>query len=204
MAVTTLGAYLILARYNREKWNHLNNSTVAARAVGAEEELIGEQEQAHEQAEELFPEDNFPLPQLTQQERANLPLPTSTETPDFTGVRMLHSFHTNTFAWLYENIPDLNEPGEGDAAPALAEDEPPEKTPSQIIDEMMMASGTGENDPGIGWLAVVDAANFAAFVEKMGGKTGPLWRMYDIDVVPLNNDQTTWDVYKFMTAVHWD
>ena len=50
----------------------------------------------------------------------------------------------------------------------------------------------------------MDAGDFKAFVEKVGGKTHPLWRMYDIEVIPLNNDQTTWDIYKMMTPVHWN
>lgn len=225
MAVTTPGAYLIIARYNREKWNGLKKPAPAAETraheVGAdgnqnptpeapEGPTINEQQEAHEQAEKLFPENNFPLPQLTDKERRKVPPLVSTEStspPDLKGVRMLHTFHTNMFARLHEKIPDIDEGDEDEdaAASTPAEDEPmPEQTRSQILDEIFTAPNTGEKDPGIGWLAIVDAGDFKAFVENAGGKTHPLWRMYDIEVVPLNNDQTTWDIYKMMTPVHWN
>jgi hypothetical protein len=41
------------------------------------------------------------------------------------------------------------------------------------------APGTDEKDPGIGWIAVINADRFAPFMEQIGGKTGPLWRMYE-------------------------
>ncbi len=56
-------------------------------------------------------------------------------------------------------------------------------------------------DPGIGWVAMVEADRFPAFIERMGGMHGPLWQMYDIEVIPLNADRTTKDVYDFMTPV---
>jgi hypothetical protein len=55
----------------------------------------------------------------------------------------------------------------------------------------------------MGWIAVVDYSSYEKFVEALGGKKGPLWRMYDIEVIPLNNDRTTQDVYDFMTPVSW-
>ena len=65
------------------------------------------------------------------------------------------------------------------------------------------APGTDEKDPGIGWIAVINADRFAPFMEHIGGKTGPLWRMYDMEVIPLNNDRTTEDVYELMTPTSW-
>src|SRR5258706_222766 len=53
-------------------------------------------------------------------------------------------------------------------------------------------------DPGVGWIVVVDAPQFASFVDRMGGQAGPLWRIYDIEVLPLNNDRTTEDIYDQM------
>jgi hypothetical protein len=69
------------------------------------------------------------------------------------------------------------------------------------VDALLASSGTQEKDPGMGWIAVIDAASFQSFVQQMGGKEGPLWRMYDIEVIPLNNDRTTKDIYDFMTPV---
>jgi hypothetical protein len=71
-----------------------------------------------------------------------------------------------------------------------------EAAPSKI-------AGTDERDPGVGWIAVVDASRFPAFVEQLGGKGGPLWRLYDMEVFPLNNDQTTHDIYELMTPSNW-
>jgi hypothetical protein len=219
MAVTTSGAYLMLARYNRAKWNGLKKPAEAALEVGTDvppaEPQIDEQEQAHAQAMIIFPKDNYPVPQLTPEERNNLLPPYDPEKPppDLKGVRMLHSFHTNMFAWLHEKIPNIGEPDangtvepppeEGGTTPPVDGGATPPKKSSQIVDEMMMSGGTEYDDPGIGWLAVVDKSDFPAFIEHMGGKAGPLWRMYDIEIIPLNQDQTTWDVYNFMTPVNW-
>jgi hypothetical protein len=212
MAVTTSGAYLMLARYNRAKWHDLKKPAEAALAVGTDvppaEPQIDEQDQAHAQAMILFPKDNHPVPQLTPEERESLLPPYDPEKPppDLKGVRMLHSFHTNMFAWLHEKIPDIDEHGTNRLAEPPSEDggATPPKTPGQIVDEMMRASGTEYDDPGIGWLAVVDKSDFPAFIERMGGKAGPLWRLYDIEIIPLNQDRTTWDIYKFMTPVSWN
>jgi hypothetical protein len=76
MAVTTSGAYLMLARYNRAKWNGLKKPVEEVLEVGSDvppaEPQIDEQEQAHKQAMTIFPKDNHPVPQLTSEERETL------------------------------------------------------------------------------------------------------------------------------------
>ncbi len=72
--VTTLKTFLVIARYSREKWNALGQ---------------GKQDQAHETAEVVFPEEE---PEIKQ-----LPL-------DGEGVPVLRSFHTSIFATLKEQI----------------------------------------------------------------------------------------------------
>ncbi|HEX5688915.1 MAG TPA: hypothetical protein VFX76_02885 [Roseiflexaceae bacterium] len=175
---TALGGYLIIARYNRDKWNHL--ATI-------------DQTEAHERAEIVFPEDDArDLPQnLT---RATM---RQYEADPLRGVQMLRSFHTSAFASLIERLAENEKPPE----------DRPKKTPTQVVDTLFAMrkapAGTNEKDPGIGWVAVVEATFLASFVEQLGGKDGPLWRMYDIDVIPLNDDKTTKDIYAFMTPVNW-
>lgn len=231
MAITIPGAFLIIARYNRDKWNNLT-------------EL--QQETAHDTAEELFPEKRHPLPQLRPAERAilqELPdkelrpfhpltleeqkakrlahrevvtfqaLPTEEEDliafkpllieepdPFPKGVRLLHSFHTGAFAEIEEKII-------GETLPAHVKVELFQTAnvdeQKKLVNLLLAAPGTDTKDPGMGWIAVVDASSYEQFVEKLGGKKGPLWRMYDIEVIPLNNDRTTLDVYDFMTPVSW-
>jgi hypothetical protein len=161
VAATSLQTFLVIARYSREKWIALGES---------------KQEQAHETAEVVFPEEE---PEIRQ-----LPL-------DSEGVPVLRSFHTGIFATLKEQIAS----------------DTSQRTPSQIVDEIMTTwrpPSAEVTDPGIGWVAMIEADRFPAFVERMGGRQGPLWQMYDIEVIPLNGDRTTKDVYDFMTPVSWN
>jgi len=157
---TTLGRYLLIARYNRQKWNNLS---------------VSEQHKAHETAEELFPE----APQ-----QKNLPLAGE-------GVLALQTFHSDLFGLLHDKIAGNTTPG---------------KAPSDIANELFanwQPPAADIKDPGIGWLAILDAKQLDEFVKSMGGREGPLWRMYDIEIIPLNNDRSTQDIYDFMTPVSW-
>jgi hypothetical protein len=74
-------------------------------------------------------------------------------------------------------------------------------------------------DVPVGWMAVVDAKAFFSFVEWLSSEDGVLWRVYDIEIFPLNSgwtllniagrvprlrdDATTEDVYMFMTPRNW-
>jgi hypothetical protein len=231
MPITIPGAFLIIARYNRDKWNNLTDL---------------QQDTAHETAEKLFPEKRHPLPQLRPAERAilqELPaaelrpfhpltleeqkverlehreavsfqaLPTNeedphafkallTEEPDPfpKGVRLLHSFHTGAFAEIDGKIMGEKLPAHVKVELFRTDDKDEQRL---LVDSLLTAPGTDTKDPGMGWIAVVDYSSYEKFVEALGGKKGPLWRMYDIEVIPLNNDRTTQDVYDFMTPVSW-
>jgi hypothetical protein len=231
MPITIPGAYLIIARYNRDKWNNLTEY---------------EQDVAHETAEVLLPEQREPLPQLRAEERAILrelpdaelrpfhPLTlkeqrerqgavTFQRRPDkeeeekettkasrasssakpvalIEGVRLLHSFHTGAFAEIDEKIMGEELPAHVKVELFRTDDKAKQK---HLVDLLLEAPGTDTKDPGMGWIAVVDASSYQELVEAMGGKNGPLWRMYDMEVIPLNNDRTTQDVYDFMTPVSW-
>jgi hypothetical protein len=243
MAITIPGAFLIIARYNRDKWNNLT-------------EL--QQETAHKTAEVLFPEAREPLPQLRPEERTilkNLPdaelrpfrpltlkeqkdeqlarqekgitqslppeetfqaLPREEEEEPYSeevkipvaaksvslikGVRLVHSFHTGAFVEIEEKIVGEKQPEHVKVRLSQTDDIEEQKKQVSLL---LAAPGTDTKDPGMGWIAVIDASSYEPFVEAMGGKKGPLWRMYDIEVIPLNNDRTTQDVYDFMTPVSW-
>jgi hypothetical protein len=176
---TALGGYLVIARYNRDRWNHLAGMDQLA---------------AHKTAEKVFPEDDErELPQnlagMTVKHLENDPLK---------GVQMLRSFHTSLFSMLIDRLAENDLPPE----------RKPKKTPTEVVDAMMVVpsspADTHEEDPGIGWLAIVDSAYLPSFVAHLGGREGPLWRMYDIEVIPLNDDKTTKDIYAFMTPVNWN
>jgi hypothetical protein len=107
------------------------------------------------------------------------------------GMQVAHAFHTGIFTEIPNDFP-----------------EKPEAEQIRILDSVFTtqrdkAPGTDEKDPSVGWVALIDAARFSSFVERMGGRAGPLWQMYDIEVIPLNNDQNTKDIYDFMTTIHW-
>jgi hypothetical protein len=136
---------------------------------------LAQQKEAHETAEVLFPE---------QPKQKNLPL-------DSEGVPVLHSFHTGIFTLLHDKI---------------ASNTVPNKAPSDIANDIFatwQAPAADVRDPGIGWLALLDAAQFDAFVKNMGGREGPLWGMYEIEDNPLNDDRSTQDLYDFKTPVSW-
>jgi hypothetical protein len=62
----------------------------------------------------------------------------------------------------------------------------------------------GGDNLGIGWMAVIGADAYESFVSKMGGKSGPLWRIFDIEEIALNDDRTTNDIYLLMTPRSWN
>lgn len=75
--------------------------------------------------------------------------------------------------------------------------------PRNITSSEATAAGLTIADPCPGWIAAVYAETFAAFVAELGGASGPLWNMYDIEVIPLNDDPSTNEVYQLITPVHW-
>jgi hypothetical protein len=158
---TTLKAYLIIARYNREKWKSLS---------------AAERKQAEQAAEVLFPEKATPL-----------------SSPD--GLGLAHTFHTGVHAQIPGNYRSMASDTREEILDTIFKD---------VAAQPAVVPGASARDPGVGWITLVDAAQFASFVELMGGQAGPLWRMYDIEILPLNNDRTTEDVYELMTPVHWN
>jgi hypothetical protein len=184
---TTLGSYLIIARYNRENWNTLDR-------LVPNHGIEGAQEDAHKRAEEVFPEKKSSAADPGEGERS-LPYPPS--------VQLVKTFHSNIHAQVFEQIPDIL------SDKKLTEEE--KALWGSILDGIFRdfepsgknAPNTNVKDPGVGWIAMVDATRLEEFVGEMGGKDGPLWQMYDISIIPLNNDQTTDDIYKYMTPSNW-
>jgi hypothetical protein len=159
-AAMVLRSYLVIARYNRQKWNALD---------------AADRKEAEEAAEVLFPEKSTPL----------------ADVKDMPFVRTLYtSIHTR-IPYEFRSMPDDKQ------------NELVENIFTEFQAQPTKAPGTDEQDPGIGWVAVINADRFAQFMEHVGGKTGPLWRMYNMEVIPLNNDRTTEDVYELMTPTNW-
>jgi hypothetical protein len=102
----------------------------------------------------------------------------------FSAVRTIHTFHSDFFNQLPDNFYSLS--------------------PNQQIEVAnSVIAKLGADNLKIGWLAIVNASSYDAFVAKMGGTSGPLWSIFDIDVIPLNDDATTNDIYQLMTPVNW-
>jgi hypothetical protein len=100
-------------------------------------------------------------------------------------VGTFHTFHSPFFDRLPNDFFDLPEP-------------PQTRIVNSVIAEL------GHNKLGIGWMAMIDANSFQSFViDKLGGPNGPLWRIFDIEVIALNDDRTTNDIYRLMTPRSW-
>ena len=259
MATTTAGSYLIIARYDRDRWNALKVPPAGEPETqpegGEAPEEEDKQDQAHEIAEEVFPERRYPLPHLTPAEREALQVLTPEEEAELQelealkasidpaaepekvellkeriesirsqsaceieeglqklrGVRLLHTFHTIIFNDLHAKLPHETDP--------LKDLSKPDAARSAIVNqvlqdfraraaaipapEVLKAPDTDDKDPGIGWMAVVEAGALPSFVEAMSSRSGPLWKIFNIEVIPLNTDRSTQDIYDFMTPVHW-
>ena len=65
------------------------------------------------------------------------------------------------------------------------------------------APGTEVKDPGVGFIALVDANQLSSFAELLDNTYSPIGKMYRTQVIPLNDDQNTEDIYQLMTPVHW-
>lgn len=156
---TTLGWYLVIARYGAANWAKWKNTSLNLRL------------EARQAAMDLFPLTGDDLPPA--------------------GMQEAHAFHTGIFSEL---PPDFQDKSEAEQISILD---------SIFTTQRDKAPNTNEKDPLVGWVALVAAKDFSSFIARMGGKTGPLWQMYTIEVIPLNADQNTLDIYDFMTLVHW-
>jgi hypothetical protein len=191
---TTLGYYLIIAEYDRKKWNSLSNG----KTLGPDR--TANHREAEDHAKTLFPYQrkqsttamNEPAVLGGQEQESyeqELPLPYPP------GVLLVHTFHTGIHAKIAErNVQEMGTDEEKQA----------------VVDEIYSAfnkrippSETEEEDPGIGWVAVVHRDSLKQFLNMMGGRDGALWGIYKMRVIPLNEDNTTADIYTFMTPTNW-
>ncbi len=65
------------------------------------------------------------------------------------------------------------------------------------------APGTNVKDPGVGFVAVIDASKYESFAALLDNNNSPLAKMYITQVIPLNADMTMNDIYTLMTPVNW-
>lgn len=76
---------------------------------------------------------------------------------------------------------------------------------TQVMDEIFATLPTG--DKRIGWVAIVPDNQVASLKMYLGdeqtGTDEPLKRMYIIESIPLNDNQTTAEIYEYMTPSHW-
>jgi Dyp-type peroxidase family len=184
---TTLGWYLVIARYNREKWNSLSDD---------------EQTNAREAAAKLFPYESAAVIRDLPNDKAKGPIDGLPATDPLKGVRLLHTFHTRAFVELGQILGTAPRLATADVT-TIKDKLEREVVEQRLVNELLAAPGTTQKDPGMGWIAVVDHNHYAAFERRLDDEDGSLRRLYDIEVIPLNNDQTTEDIYDFMTPVSW-
>jgi hypothetical protein len=169
--------YLLIARYSHARWMMLD---------------LPKRQQAHQLAEECFPygADSRSVGRLM-----------------LKGVLFVRTFYSG----FHRQVPAEYRGGEMEqrtAAEWAARDQAVEALltglPRNITSAEAAEAGLGIADPCPGWVAAVYAESFVAFVAELGGEDGPLWNMYDIEVIPLNDDPSTNEVYQLMTPVHWN
>src|SRR5688500_13525509 len=162
MAATTLGAYLIIASYNRGKWNELD---------------LAQKTEAHERAEHLFPEESNPMAQSmeavtpssmlpVEDEGVELPDMANLSIPGVLGIQMMRSFHSGIHGRIPDNFLEETEERKEEILRTAFED--------FRMGRISAPGVTYDPDPGVGWVAMVEAAEFDAFVQHMGGREGPL------------------------------
>jgi hypothetical protein len=179
LKVTSLDYYLVIARYNRATWNHLG--TVPWGAGG---ETL--QDAAHEKAEEAIPEASSPGGAKPLNFITGVVNAWSFDTP-------LHSSLRDVFIQYAraQGVPPGTSVTISDAQSAV------------LVEEQLQGRANNPADPGIGWVALVRGNRINDFFLHLGGRYGPLVQMYDLEVIPLNDDQNTDDLYQFMTPVNW-
>ncbi len=161
MEATNAKAYLLIARFNYEKWKELTDE---------------EHDMAEETAEEMFPERPNPLPQYDPNAQDTL--------PHMKGVREVHTFASDVYARLPEGYSM--------------------RSREEKIAILEPIYATQRPKPPVGWMVVVDADHVARFLDMMGYHEGFLWRMFDIEILPLKDGWTTDDVYGRVPAVNDD
>src|SRR2546423_412051 len=196
MQTTTARAFLIIARYNHSKRNKLLDMLVP--------------EQARQVAEYQSEGDlNASAPEVDEHEQARQ------------AAEELFPYEHDGMARLREEGVQMVHTFDS----AFCHQVPAGYRRMPIADKLGIAASVirklGEDNLGIGWMAVVDAAHFLWFVEQMSGHgTGSgLWQVFDVEIVPLqagwmendvhtrvpalNDDTTTADIYEDMTPVSW-
>jgi len=116
---------------------------------------------------------------------------TSEGFPHPNGVVRAYTFYTG----IHTDIPmDIlrRPPGEQDMIVADA-----------FAKEHGKVPGTDVKDPGVGFMAVIEANKLADFAALLDNDNSPLAKMYITQVIPLNADMTMNDIYTLMTPVSW-
>ena len=180
-AARVQGAYLIIARYNLEKELAVN--------------AAGKHVTARDAARDLFPhEDTRGLQNLRD-------------------VRMCHTFRSPFFDRLPDDFFSKKNKEQAALTQSTIVDLKQEADLKQKAAQAALArSGNGElngeiprkEDPlRIGWIAVIDADDYPSFVKRMNGADGSFPDVFDIEVIELNDDRTTNDIYQLMTPRSW-
>ena len=77
---------------------------------------------------------------------------------------------------------------------------------AKIMDEIL--ADLPESDKGVGWIAIVPDDQVKAFKAALGdnatGADQPFKRMYIVEAIPLNDDQTSKAIYEHMSPQHWN
>jgi hypothetical protein len=199
-------AYLIIATYNRNKWHKASPAQLEA---------------AEHAAEDLFPE-YANSRQLQELERQGEFMPHTFASDLFDKLadsygkiqatlqtaleKGIAATSVNTLTAVQQQLSDIVT-------------EIPRGVRDQIIDGIY---ATQPLEVPVGWMVVVDASAFPSYIERMSGKGSEkgLWPVFDIEIIPLaegwtepdvlskvpplRDDQTTEEIYRFMTPRSWN
>jgi hypothetical protein len=183
LKTTSAVSYLLIARYNRSKYNALGPIRQHEAFLAANKLFP-----AYGNAVALEPAGGDARPQ---QEQARA-------TKRDEGWILARSFHTQLHDVIKADL------AHKDNASRVQADIVSETVAREAAIGSFPHLPTGDPDPGIGWVLVVSREGYERlWSERQFGENGALWHMYDIEVIPLHGDQTTDDIYQLMTPVSW-
>jgi hypothetical protein len=202
--------YLILARYTAQSWLRWRSFSKLQR------------DEARNQARLWFPiKDPKVVPPT---EPSFIDKGGSVYIPEVGTIRLLRTFRTT----MIDRIDEIKEAAVerkktkeakdsydkyiGEAAPAPEKDpydDYAESTDPEIMEELLSGFAAlyanvpqkPYQDPGIGWVAIVDEAQCVNLLGTYWMK--PFWQLFEVEVIPLNFDLSTQDIYIHMTPTNW-
>jgi hypothetical protein len=177
-------AYLIVAYYNRSKWNRLlladKQAFAAKHTPWVQKDPATMPVKAEKAAEKLFPQkpgnDDPPgTPDLTEPVTGLSGKGGSTRIAGTFASDLLSKVGTKRYESLSDDEKDL------------------------YVDAIYASSPVY---PPVGWMEIVSNDKFAAYIDKMSDNESILWKIYDIEIYPLTDDWTETQILGIVPALN--